>query len=890
MKNKLFLVSILLIFLFSFSFANILLPNGEAPYGIQYDANSDYLGQHKNTVAPQNQTDIDKLSLSYNLLTVDIPAKFVWVRYTGNPVNDFNFDAYDALCAYAYSKGMYCSAQMIVDGTGYLVGDYNIMIDTNFNTTKANPQSNYPNDTPTFSKNISEISMWDTDLNKIIFYANYAMALHYANNQTMAMYIAEPNEGLSTRLAPENSVDANTAWHAYLTTKYTNIAGVNTAYGTAYGAIPDVGIPWSRTFPVTQQKDWWDLKTQTATSIYSESARALSTPNANKIVTTIKILPDYLYPEGTASIGYSRGIDLNYYISKTANYVDAVSCDIYSSQTNPKLSALTYELRLGLCKALGDSIGKPVYLAEFYNSVTAGNDSSHDANMNAQMIAQSLSYVGADINSGIRGISVFTYDAGYGDKRDIKGTANETLFSQMSSTIKQGLKNNIKTNNTQIAICDNTNINVAYNLDYWRYEPLIGFLDKYRQNDNNTIKFYLNTNCKNATEAVMYANQIAIPSNELLDLNTWVASGGTLITGYRFADSNETNRSAYGGNGTRSDLANYLSGTTAANMQNNQAFDVNVNSAETIFTNISSPTRIFSITTNVGDFEMSSTGSGAVKEAVRSSTTGPLITSRIIGLGKSIHIGFNLYESYDGTNTETSNWNTAFRDILEFGGKSLQASSYTNFYAWTNPYFSAINSFGATSGTYTLPTDSSIKTIDLNVITSTTGTSYTLGLTNGQAMTAFKSGDWYNPTTTLTRTKGTTDNTEIMTFTCLKSLLNNCYKTYYSYNGLVFYEYVTPVNLPSATYTIRYYSTDTINNTEPTKSSSFIVPTQGSSTTCSIVNLFPLLLIMLVINLIIGGVQFKKAIEEGSITPLVTYILATIIGLVIIIQILPILC
>jgi hypothetical protein len=146
------------------------------------------------------------------------------------------------------------------------------------------------------------------------------------------------------------------------------------------------------------------------------------------------------------------------------------------------------------------------------------------------------------------------------------------------------------------------------------------------------------------------------------------------------------------------------------------------------------------------------------------------------------------------------------------------------------------------------------------------------------------------PTTTLTHAKGTTDNTENITLTCTNGTTGTCNQTYYQINGLGYNTYTNPFTIANGSYTFTYYSTDDTNNQETLNTTALTIPTQAGTPTCTLVNLFPILLIFLAINLIIGGVQFKKAIENGAIQPLIIYVIATIVGIVVIIQFLPILC
>lgn len=760
MNQKTILLIIFLACLFPIAFAQTLLPNGEAPFGIQYDGN--FVSNNTKTLTAYDQGEIDRIaSEGYNVLTMDVPAKWVWAaNYSGNEETDFDFDGIEAVCNYAYTKGMYCSLQMVIDGIGYWgvgVGDYNL--EKNFTITHPISQTNFPKTTPTWATDENTISMWDTDFNTIYFYANHALANHFATNPAVAMYIVNPNEGFGLRGAPENTVDANTYWQqTCLPSYYANKDAMNAAYGTSYAAFTNAPIPTDRTnFSVPHQYDWWRCKSERETMLFTEVARALKEPNPSKMVTSFKIPPLYLYPTtGPSEYGYSYAIDLNHYVTTTASYIDWVSCDPYPDGTTIKAQSLILDIRLAACKALGDSINKPVYIGEFFptvitNPVTAG--SRDDANFVSAMLGQTLAYVGDDLTSGVRGLSVFSWSWAY-PALSIKNSKSETLFRDLNKVIKNTLKNATKTNNTDLAICDNTNINIAYNYDYWHYEPLEGFLQLYRTRDNNIIKFYFNNDCINATEAVLYGNQVNLWDNELLDLNTWVKNGGTLITGYRFADGNQTHRRNDGWESTssRTALGEYLVGLTGVNTQANKLFDVNVSATETAFTNLSSTHRFFSCQVGAADrncdYEAGTLGTGAVKQAQINATTGAggdgtAITSKTIDLGKIIHFTFNLLAVFSSKNAADMNMTIAFSDLLEFGGKEMNDTNYLNFFAWTNPHFTALNAFGTTSGTYTYPVNSVVKTIDQNTITTATETSTSVNLGNAKNIIAFDADAWY---------------------------------------------------------------------------------------------------------------------------------------------------
>lgn len=146
------------------------------------------------------------------------------------------------------------------------------------------------------------------------------------------------------------------------------------------------------------------------------------------------------------------------------------------------------------------------------------------------------------------------------------------------------------------------------------------------------------------------------------------------------------------------------------------------------------------------------------------------------------------------------------------------------------------------------------------------------------------------PTTNLTNQKGTVDNTRDISLACSNGLTGNCNNTLYSFNGSTYTTYTEPLTLNTGTYTLYYYSTGDNNNTESINTQIIIVTPQGSVATCSIVNLFPIILIFGAIATLSGIIFVKKAITENDLKYVINYILMLIIGIVIIINLLPIFC
>lgn len=157
------------------------------------------------------------------------------------------------------------------------------------------------------------------------------------------------------------------------------------------------------------------------------------------------------------------------------------------------------------------------------------------------------------------------------------------------------------------------------------------------------------------------------------------------------------------------------------------------------------------------------------------------------------------------------------------------------------------------------------------------------------SMMASLSYTFDKPTTSLTRTKGNTDNTEIITLTCTNGTTGNCNNTYYSYNGVNYFIYASPITLSNGTYSIKYYSTADNNNIESINTTSFTIPIQGGNLVCGIVSLFPTLLIIIIFfgsGLFITG----KLTTSEDMNDLIKIAIMVILGIIILVTITPILC
>lgn len=144
------------------------------------------------------------------------------------------------------------------------------------------------------------------------------------------------------------------------------------------------------------------------------------------------------------------------------------------------------------------------------------------------------------------------------------------------------------------------------------------------------------------------------------------------------------------------------------------------------------------------------------------------------------------------------------------------------------------------------------------------------------------------PTTTLTRTKGSADNTENITLTCTNGTTGTCSTITYTVDGGATQTYSTPFTLSNGSHTITYYSTDNVGNQETTNTTTFTILTQGGQKTCSIVNLIPTIFFMFLIFGVFNLANYIK--NKDDIFALTKNIVISIIGLVIILSLSGIFC
>jgi len=685
--------------------AAITMPNGQAPVCIQYDGN--FVSNNTKVLTDYDVQEIDNIFDNdlANCLSMDVPMKWVWEEYSGNKSTDFNFDGIDAVVDYVGSKGKYVILQNVVDTTGYYnVGTYTFL-DTNFTLTKTKYDINYPNATRNFVTDTNKISMYDEDLNTILWYSSTAVSEHFASNDTVFGYVVNPNEGFSTGLMPQDSADQNTYWQdVYLPSVYADIDALNADWNANgeldanYTDFNEIDIPWTSSYPVIQQYHYWKAKSDKAAELHNLNAGYLKSGNASKKIFSTKILPDYIYPTGTGRTGYTKGLDVNAFITTACDNIDAVSVDLYPNQSDIQLQSLSLDARLALTSAVAEQCNLPIFVAELFPSVSEFV-AENDTNYLTQMLLQILTY------PKVQGISYFSYDwlgdttgDGFGDpKLSIKDQDHETVLRELFEDVEAELRSSTRTYTSQVAICDNTNITSAYNFDYWHYNQLFGFLDNYRKWNTAPIKMYINDECDEATEPVLFANQVNIWDNELIDLNTWIADGGILLSGYRAFENNERERSPWGTARAWGDTSSDLLGHVATAMQNNQAFDANIATATNIFTE-SAGSNLFECGGTDCDYEAGYIkGTGVVESYLSGGDPG--IISNNIGDGNSIHFAFNLDETISNNDVEGA-LNIAFEDLFDYADLTILDTNITNFYLWRNNSIEVLNSFQTTTFDY----------------------------------------------------------------------------------------------------------------------------------------------------------------------------------------------
>jgi len=112
---------------------------------------------------------------------------------------------------------------------------------------------------------------------------------------------------------------------------------------------------------------------------------------------------------------------------------------------------------------------------------------------------------------------------------------------------------------------------------------------------------------------------------------------------------------------------------------------------------------------------------------------------------------------------------------------------------------------------------------------------------------------------------------------------------YYNYNGGAWQTYSSPLSISTiGLTTINYYAIDELDNNVGSEAYALTLA-GGGTVTCTLINLFPLLL-MAIAFVGGGGLMAYRKMGTGEIKAMVTYIITLIIGVVILISVLPIMC
>jgi hypothetical protein len=809
------------------------LPNGEAPFFVQWDGNV----VSNNVFTVLDQADLNRVKAAgFNGISVDARANFLWTSCTGNPANDFDWDALDDLVAWAEDNDLYIEFQPVYDTGGYIAA----CIDSNTSYLRASYQNNFPNASPSFTAIPTQISIWDNDLNHIMQYWLGNFASHFADkNQTVVLFHSPPNEGFYNGIMDNNmSPDANYYWQqVYLPSQYATIAALNSDWGTSYAAFTAVPIPTDRT-NVKRSNHFWTAKSNRIIEWYVEASKVLKLNAPDTMVSGIKLQGDYFYPNGAGFRTYTHAIDINKYVALAAPWIDFVSLDPYPDQSNISLQATTLDIRYGLAKSIADLYNKPVYVGELFQTVNGGDPETCDEQMFAQMLLQTMAYVGHDVNSGIRGLSIFSWkwsgvggDSVQSNCLSIRDSNYEDIIQQLAPYVKTIMKEKNLDYNSNLYYYDNTNLNWMNTRQYQNYEQFFGFINATHKIKDYPAQFLLNGSTT-STDNVVYANPIYDYNANIGTWYTWVKNGGVLLTGMRSFDENESFYSEYGAELQRPPISNLLYGNTLTGMFYNIVVpqDYNIVSTKTILTDPAG-TKIFSCRApNTCDSEGASLTTGTA-EAQLSGSTSLRLTRNNIGSGTSLHFAFNLYDLI-GDNNQTTTTTQMFKDIFDFGGVERRTTTMDNVYGWDSDELAVFNAYGTSVYSFTFDENIpyTILTVDGNVITvnNTSGAGVNINLTSGQALLILKGTELTPPTTTVETELLTDTSTTKVTLTCTDDFSGCAYINFKVDNG-DYNSYAVgdnPVELfvtGSGDHTVTYFSTDGEDNNESTQSVSFFV-------------------------------------------------------------------
>lgn len=812
------------------------LSNGEAPFLVQWDGNvvSNFV------FTTLDQTDLNRVKAAgFNGISVDVRANFVWTSCTGNPAVDFNWSAYDDLVTWATANNLYINFQPVYDTTGYIA----TCIDNNNSYSRVSYHNNFPS-TPaaaTYTSLGKQISMWDNDLNNVLYYYLSNFSAHFADENNVFMYTSPANEGLSNGLIDNNLsiADANTYWQTvYLPSRYANIAALNTDWGTSFGAFTEVGIPTGFTNS-KQAREYWIAKSRRAIQWYTLAARYLKENAPTKQITTVKLLPDYFYPNGSGYRAYTHGIDVNEYLATAEPYIDWVSIDPYPDQPTVRGQATTLDARYGIAKSLADLYNKPLFGGEIFQTVNGGDSETCDEQIFAQMLLQSLAYVGNDRNSGFRGMSLFSWkwsgvggDAVQSNCLSIRDSNYESIVTQLAPYLKLVLQEKNLDYNNNLYYYDNTNINLAFSRQYQMYEQFFGWIDQTHRIKDYAAQYLFNGTVPNNYTDVIYANAIYDQNANKSSIYNWVKAGGKLITGMRSLDENETWYDEYGATYLpRSDFMNALFGNTLTGLFYNIVTpqDYNVAATKTILTDAAN-TKVFSCrTTLTCDAEGSTTTTGVV-EAILSGGTSSRLIKNLFGSGVSLRFGFNLFDLISDNN-QTTTTNQMFADVFDYTGISRRDSNMENIYGWNSDQIAVFNAFATTDYNFVFDgnTAYTLLFVDGNTITAQNTSSgwINLDFNSGQSILLIKGSDLTAPSTLITTNQITGETDTNISLTCdddytgcayINFKIDSLDWNYYAVSG------DTSINFlhsGAGQHTIQYFSTDASDNNENTNSHDF---------------------------------------------------------------------
>ena len=812
------------------------LPNGEAPFCTNWDGH--ITSNYTFTVA--DQTDLNRVKeAGFNCIHVDARANFIINGITGNIANDFNFVTLDALVTYAGSIGLYVGFQPVYDGSAIPS-----FIDNNASYASMQTINVFPTTTPTFTTQDDYLSYWDNDTNYFRYYWLYNFANHWVDNNTMVMLITPPNElnslyGLMD-FAP--TADLNLYWQGtYLPNKYGSLAALNTAWGTSWTGTAFEKIPAAYNFSnIFHAQDFWEAKSNKVIEVLSENSRYLSLPDSNKLILSAKLHADFLYSTGdTNYYNYLHSLDINKFAAASSPYITFLAYNPYPDYSNIRLQSSTMDIRSGIVKSIADDYNIPVFCAECFPTVNAG-DAETDVHYVAQLLLQSLAYVGNSRDSGVRGISVFAWETSLGPTLSIKGTASETMIKYISPYIKLILATKNQDYNNPLYIYDNTNLNQIYNRLYYRYEQLRGFTNEMHKVSDLPLQFKLNGATPD-TNKVMFVNPIVDYNANINSVASWVNSGGTLISAFRAFGDTEKTFSEYGTAANRGANVRLLFGQSISGINNNVQFDANVVATKSILSSLNVGDKIFQCNLTGGDkcdYEAGALTTGTT-EAMYSGNTYPMLIKNDYGLGTSIHYAYNLNDLISA-NDANVNSQKALSDIFTYSGIPQRTTAMQNIYAWNGSSIAVFNAFD--TATYTFNFDANtpytLIFVDGNIVTiqDTSSTSIELDMNSGQSILLLKGSDLTPPITTIS-TFQTPDSFDTnVTLTCLDDY-SGCETINYNIDsngwntqtvsGNTSYTFLYP---GIGNHTIQYYSTDKQGNSETIHDANFLF-TQSTTTT-----------------------------------------------------------